>query len=161
SCDGCSTDTGFIAPDWVFVKADPAGSRTGPAVITAPDTLVVGRYAYAVYDEGGLLDINVAGYPTSDGSSPTVTDIGRKGVLAFADLTALPITPGNYVSTAAINKFISFRNYATMGVTGTLGSDITSGQASAFVNYYLGTGQDFGQVNKFSSNASGSLRTDQ
>ena len=26
-------------------------------------TYAVGRYAYAVYDEGGLLDINVAGYP--------------------------------------------------------------------------------------------------
>ena len=42
-------------------------------------TYAVGRYAYAVYDEGGLLDINVAGYPTSTGPSPTVTDIGRKG----------------------------------------------------------------------------------
>ena len=54
----------------------------------------VGRYAYAVYDEGGLLDMNVAGYPTSTGANPTVTDIGRKGVLAFADLTALPTNSG-------------------------------------------------------------------
>ena len=43
-----------------------------------------------------------------------------------------------------------------MGSTGSLGSDITSAQASAFVNYYLGnpqTGvsQDFGQVNRVSS----------
>ena len=41
------------------------------------------------------------GYPTSSpfpGPSPTTTDIGRKGVLAFADLTALPTTPGNYMS---------------------------------------------------------------
>ena len=167
SCDGCRTDTGFIAPDWVFVRGyDSVTLQAGPAVITSPDPLVVGRYAYAVYDEGGLLDINVAGYPTSGEASPTVTDIGRKGVLAFADLTTLPTTPGNYMSTDAINDFILFKNYATMGSSGTLGSPITSDQASAFVNYYvgspqIGTSRDFGQVNRFSSNASGSLRTDQ
>lgn len=171
SCDGCSTDTGFIAPDWVFVRAYDSGTQqAGPAVITAPDALVVGRYAYAVYDEGGLLDINVAGYPTSDGPSPTGAEIGRKGVLAFADLAALPTTPGNYVSTDAINNFMLFRNFATMRSTGTLGSSITSDQASAFVSYYLGgstqatqigTSRDFGQVNRFSSSESGSLRTDQ
>jgi hypothetical protein len=53
-----------------------------------------------------------------------------------------------------------------MGGTGTLDSPITSAQATAFVNYYLGTtqtgtSQDFGQVNGVSSNASGAPRTDQ
>src|SRR5437870_6016828 len=33
-------------PDWVFVE------NTGPAVISSPDSSVLGRYAYAVYDEG-------------------------------------------------------------------------------------------------------------
>jgi len=28
------------------------------------DNYVVGRYAYTVYDTSGLLDINVAGYPS-------------------------------------------------------------------------------------------------
>ena len=61
-------------------------------VITAPDTPVVGRYAYAVYDEGGLLDMNVAGYPTcgATGYPPAGSSWvqpGRKGSLAFADLT--------------------------------------------------------------------------
>ena len=163
--------SGFTAPDWVIVtRAGPTPFPVWNSALkdpTATNTIyAVGRYAYAVYDEGGLLDMNVAGYPTSTGGSPTVTDIGRKGVLAFADLTALPTTPGNYMTTAAINKFILFRNYATMGSTGILGSDITSAQASAFVNYYLGNpqigiSQDFGQVNRVSSNASGSVRTDQ
>jgi hypothetical protein len=169
--------SGFTAPDWVIVTREGAGPSPTPysawdPVLKDPTVAnpkyAVGRYAYAVYDEGGLLDINVAGYPTSTGASPTATDVGRKGVLAFADLTALPTTPGNYVSTAAINKFILFRNYATTGSTTTLAdpTSFTSGQASAFVNYYLGnpqtgTSQDFGQVNSFSSTASGSLRTDQ
>ena len=158
------------APDWVIV------TRAGPVSFTSWNSTLadasstnnnygIGRYAYAIYDEGGLLDMNVAGYPTS-GANPTVTDIGRKGVLAFADLTALPTTPGNFLSPTAINKFILFRNYATMGSTGTLDSPVTSAQASAFVDYYLGspqigTSQDFGQVNGVSSNASGSVRTDQ
>jgi len=28
------------------------------------DKFIIGRYAYNIYDEGGLLDMNVAGYPT-------------------------------------------------------------------------------------------------
>src|SRR5439155_6167202 len=45
-------------PDWIFV------TNQGRAVINAPSNSVIGRYAYAIYDEGGLLDMNLAGYPT-------------------------------------------------------------------------------------------------
>lgn len=55
---------GFMPPDWIFV------TQNGPKVSTSPDSTTIGRYAYAIYDEGGLLDINVAGYH-SDGSSYT------------------------------------------------------------------------------------------
>ena len=116
-------------------------TRNGPAVETGIGTgttalnnpvstngnYVVGRYAYAAYDEDGLLDINVAGYPsptpaaTSLTAGPSVRDLGRKGVLAFADLTALPTTPGNYMSPTAINTLIGFRNYATMQLSGVSG----------------------------------------
>ena len=165
--------SGFTPPDWVIVtRAGPTPFPVWNSALKDPTatntTYAIGRYAYAVYDEGGLLDINVAGYPTSTGASPTTTDIGRKGVLAFGDLTALPTTPGNYMSTAAVNKFILFRNYATMGSTGTLDSPITSDQASAFVNYYLGgtppptgTSKDFGIVNNVTTGSGSSLRTDQ
>ena len=47
----------FIAPDWVLITPQ------GPASAPAPSA-VIGRYAYAVYDEGGLIDINVGGFPT-------------------------------------------------------------------------------------------------
>src|SRR5262245_39476435 len=41
-------------PDWVFVT--DAGATVNP-----PTNAVLGRYSYAVYAEGGLLDMNVAG----------------------------------------------------------------------------------------------------
>jgi hypothetical protein len=47
----------FIAPDWVLVTAQ--GPNSAP-----PPNAVIGRYAFAVYDEGGLIDINVGGIPT-------------------------------------------------------------------------------------------------
>jgi len=107
-------------PDWVFVRTYNPVTPTqspGPFVITSPDPLVVGRYAYAVYDEGGLLDINVAGYPIpSTAPASWTTDVGRKGVLAFADLTALPATtnnPPNPMTSTAINQVVLFRNYVT------------------------------------------------
>src|SRR5437773_8998605 len=63
----------FVAPDWVIVTREGVPSPTpysawNPVLKdpTAANTkYAVGRYAYAVYDEGGLLDINVAGYPSS------------------------------------------------------------------------------------------------
>jgi hypothetical protein len=47
----------FTAPDWVLVTPQ------GPAPTPAPNA-VIGRYAFAVYDEGGLLDMTLAGYAT-------------------------------------------------------------------------------------------------
>jgi putative Ig domain-containing protein len=47
----------FIAPDWVLVTAQ------GPKPTPAPGA-VIGRYAFAVYDEGGLIDMNLGGFPT-------------------------------------------------------------------------------------------------
>src|SRR5437764_6819774 len=88
-----STDpvTSFVAPDWVMVTAEQ-----GAAVLASPTTdsngntvTPVGRYAYAIYDVGGLLDLNVAGSPAYPSPSPA-SQIGRKGSLAYADLGALP-----------------------------------------------------------------------
>jgi hypothetical protein len=97
----------YWAPDWVFVR------NTGAVVITQPDTSVIGRYAYAIYDEGGLLDMNAAGYP----SPTTILQYGRKGSLAFADLTGL----SSYgLSTTTIDNLVGWRNYASSQPSGTL-----------------------------------------
>jgi hypothetical protein len=116
----------FTAPDWVLVTSQ------GPAVTPSPDT-VIGRYAFAAYDEGGLLDMNLAGYgsyPAGSGGGPNpsptpwAVNVGRKGVLALADLTALPATPtvittttsagsmAGFLSASSINSIVGWRNFA-------------------------------------------------
>jgi hypothetical protein len=47
----------FTAPDWVLVTAQ------APNPAPAPNA-VIGRYAFAVYDEGGLVNMNLGGFPT-------------------------------------------------------------------------------------------------
>jgi hypothetical protein len=101
----------YWAPDWVFVNDQ------GPTVIAAPDASVIGRYAYLIYDEGGLLDMNAAGYPSSGNPPPvTILQYGRKGSLAFADLTGL----SSYgLSTTAVDNVVGWRNYASAQPSGT------------------------------------------
>src|SRR5438876_5458431 len=97
--------SGFTAPDWVILTRAPSNPTdpTSPYPIafsawdptlkdqTATNNLyAVGRFAYAIYDEGGLLDANAAGYPTNT----TAAQYGPKGVSAFADLTAIGMSQG-------------------------------------------------------------------
>jgi len=107
----------FTPPDWVLV------TLRGPNPAPLPSDLV-GRYAFAVYDEGGLLDMNLAGFPAWAGSSadspePTPTpwqvNVGRKGIIAFADLGALPAPP----TSSQMNKIVGWRNYGTAKQTAT------------------------------------------
>jgi hypothetical protein len=101
-----------VTPDWVFVAPDPNNlGQEWRKVINTPDQTVVGRYAYAIYDEGGLLDMNAAGCP----SPTTILQYGRKGSLAFADLTAL----GGFTTTSTDN-IVGWRNYASARPTGNL-----------------------------------------
>ncbi|MEI6073835.1 MAG: hypothetical protein WCS31_18790, partial [Verrucomicrobiae bacterium] len=75
-------------PRWILL------TRTGPkssvsltdAGNPGSDDYVIGRYAYAIYDEGSLLDINVAGYP--DAAAPGIGKGQQKGPASFADLAA-------------------------------------------------------------------------
>src|SRR5438034_3873488 len=117
------TNPNYWAPDWVFVNGQ------GATVINAPDNSVIGRYAYMIYDEGGQLDMNAAGYP----SPATILQYGRKGSLAFADLTALA-----GFSTTSVDNVVGWRNYASSQPTGTLdppGSNL-SFSANATNTYY-------------------------
>jgi hypothetical protein len=108
----------FVAPDWVLVTPE------GPNPMPAPSA-VIGRYAFAVYDEGGLLDMNLAGYPTwtqsggggpsSPSPTPWLTNVGRKGIITFADLTALPAAATTTFPQNQINAFVGWRNFATTG----------------------------------------------
>lgn len=66
----------------VITNATPAALQSGGA------DFVTGRFAYTVYNTGGLLDANVAGYP----SNSPATNVGTKSSLAYADLTTLGLT---------------------------------------------------------------------
>lgn len=85
-----------LIPHWIYVN------RLGPVDIGTTVTeamtrpldgsalnpeFIVGRYAYRIYDVSGLLDVNVAGYPSANG--PSDDRIGRKGGLALAELSSV------------------------------------------------------------------------
>src|SRR6266567_4538564 len=114
----------FTPPDWVLV------TRNAPVPFSGWDNslkdpsstntnYVVGRYAFAVYDEGGLLGMNMAGYPgwpntaacsANPAPTPWLVNVGRKGTMGFADLTAL----GSYPTwgQSYIDNIVGWRNYA-------------------------------------------------
>ena len=138
---------------------------------------VIGRYAYAIYDEGGLLDMNVAGYPTDAVAGTAVTWPGRKGSLAYADLRALGTTDANRLSNPdagsiyQVDRLVGWRNYATTRPTNNFPD--TGGQAFArnfqtdttitrpaalFCSYVLGNTNGFLSAN---NGTSPNGRTDQ
>jgi hypothetical protein len=144
----------FSAPDWILVSRNGPMIQTG--IGTAPSAIndssntnsnyVIGRYAYAVYDEGGLLDFNIAGYPypsPSPVSTPSslVTAIGRKGTIALADLTAMKLTAaGATASQTSLSKMIAWRNYATVQASGAFPNLMPSDQTEApYLNYVVGS----------------------
>lgn len=145
--------TSFISPDWVLV------SNLGPTVLAAPSTSVIGRYAYAVYDEGGLLDMNVAGFPSAASTDPAyLTNIGRKGVLAFADLSAAGLSA---TANGGIDNMVGWRNYLSALPSGVYRSFSFPANPTDFVNYFLDTTRDFGVVATPSNYSVSNPRTDQ
>ena len=139
----------FVAPDWVVV------TRNGPAAFNSwttdladatstNTTYAIGRYSYAIYDVGGLIDINVAGYPTPT-STPAayVQTIGRKGSVAFADLTQLA-----NLSTGGTGDIIGWRNYASVQPGGSFTSfTFDSSAASRYMTTVLSNTNGFMTVN--------------
>jgi hypothetical protein len=137
----------FTPPDWVLITSQ--GPNTAPA-----PSAVIGRYAFAAYDEGGLLDMNLAGYPAWTGTvsanpapcpTPWLTNVGRKGILGLADLTALPDPVTTTFPQPQIDKIAGWRNFATTQQTGSFGSpNFSSGNLNnredAYGSYLL----DFG-----------------
>jgi len=87
-------------PNWIYLNKD--GSVTN-AVTTTTASNVIGRFAYNIYDQGGLLDVNVSGYPS--GVSGTNLSI-LKGALAGADLSVIP----GISNAANMYTFVQWRN---------------------------------------------------
>ncbi len=113
---------GFTPPDWVFVTGN------GPTVITVPNPSVIGRYAYAVYDEGGLLDMNVAGYPTGTSTARYQPSASVARGLRLCGLNSHSATNrfrnGLDGSAYQVDKLVGWRNYATTQPTTTVPTPI-------------------------------------
>jgi len=129
---------GFTAPDWILVARD--GSNPTNATLlanmkfsTSNATSVVGRYAYAIYDEGGLLDANVAGCPSNMNSTSATT---IKSAIAYADLTQLTNSYGPLLTTAQIDNLIGWRNFASARPSRDGAGNYSFSAASATNNYY-------------------------
>jgi hypothetical protein len=126
---GATTPTWI--PSWVVVKRDGTTATTWNNNLTyshagtgSVTTTVIGRYAYAIYDEGGLLDANVAGKPFT-GAASTSTPYPYPGVTSypvgenFADLTQLSTAAtGTLFSQAQVDTLIGWRNNASINPTG-------------------------------------------
>ena len=96
-------------PTWLFVTRGN-GVKTptiANALNSTSNDYVIGRFAYTVYDISGLLDANVAGYPTGT----STTTIGLKGSAAYANLSML--APGNTTAQTALATLPTWRNAST------------------------------------------------
>ena len=147
----------FNAPDWVIV------TRNGPVAFSTwnssladksqtNDSYCVGRYSYAIYDEGGLLDANVVGYP----SNTTAAQYGPKGVSAFADLTVLGMSQSD------IDAIVGWRNYFSASPTGNFPSfNFNAAAATRYVSSVLSNTNGFMSVAIPSPIPNNMSRTDQ
>jgi hypothetical protein len=140
----------FPTPKWVYVTDD------GPVALASADqATVVGRYAYVIHDQGGLLDLNTAGYPMEPagilplnadhtGADPTHMrkfGYGAKGALAFADLTYLGL------SEKAVTSIVGWRNYASIQPDGDLSSFVfNTTSAQSFFDWVYSNSNGFLKV---------------
>lgn len=121
-------------PQWIYLTR--AGSKVCTDAEVASGALkldlaganpkgVFGRYAYVIYDEGALLDVNVAGYPASAVGTPQV---GGKSFLAYADLSRLP-----GFSPSVIEGLVAWRNKGGLQSLGDYASLVNAGAGKGFL----------------------------
>ncbi len=115
-----------IVPYWVTV------TDQGPQVLTTPTNTVIGRYAYVIYDEGGLLDANVVGFPTGTSDSQK----GYKGSLSYSDLTTAlaNATPPISFPQLQMDNIVGWRNYASAQASGSFPGNFSFHSATPYYN---------------------------
>lgn len=94
---------GWSPPDWIYMNAEGLGgdsSGFGPNPTGSP---AVCRFAYQMYDTGGLLDLNIAGHaPEAMRGFERIS--ARKGSAGFCDLREIGFTA------EALRLFMSHRD---------------------------------------------------
>jgi hypothetical protein len=153
--------TAFTPPDWILISRNGANpvqtSLTTPQDLTwsgTAQTTVVGRYAYAIYHEGGLLDANVAGYPVGPGSAAVIPNTVYKPALSYADLTQLP---GGLTQTQ-VDQLIAWRNYASTQAPGSPQSPgFAQASGSSYYNFVQFNPTGFLAISSTALNNNGSI----
>lgn len=108
----------FVVPDWIYVTRSANNPTDWSGALMGSGTgATVGRYAFAIYDEGGLLDMNYAGYPSTAGSNSL---LAAKGNLGFADLHVIPGLSGlsSGRQDQIIDTIVGWRNQASTSASG-------------------------------------------
>jgi len=121
----------FVPPSWIQVSragTNPTNWDAGMQWSMTNSSAVVGRYAYAIYNEGGVLDVNVAGYPqipftlivagSISATNHMISNAATKTALSYADLTNLPyVFSGTSLypfTTNYLLLLLNWRNAATL-----------------------------------------------
>jgi hypothetical protein len=145
--------TTYVPPDWVIVTRQgpvtnaPAGSAAYVKTLAdnSPSNLsyAVGRYAYTIYNEGALFDVNVGGLPTQGSSKLTGTQFNtERGLLPQVDLAALlsstAIGVDSVTAEADADALVQWRNAASIAAT-SYANPLTNG-------YNFGTNGYIGHV---------------
>lgn len=122
-------------PDWIFVRRDGSKVCTDEEATAgayqadfagAKPKAILGRYAYVIYDEAGLLDVNVAGYEKSTKDTfPEV--VSGKSYLSYADLNQLP----GLTSSTGLNLIDSLIGWRNQGGKTSLGDYVSLVNESA------------------------------
>lgn len=125
-------------PQWIYLCRTGVVSSFNPSWTSKTSSnraYVTGRFAFNVYDLGGLLDMNVAGYPSSLSGS-TNRELLR-GTLASANLTMIPgvpTIPGNSsVDSLVTNRFASSQTNYVNSVLDLASNGFLGGQLNRFV----------------------------
>lgn len=132
SADGEAYFSDQDVPNWIYVQ------ENGEAITTPPGKNspfpIAGRYAYNVYDVGGLVNVNVAGY-----DSAAANEVGFKGATAFADLTQIP--GGLQGNQSKVNELVNWRSpYVSWSNRGDALSPIGGGTYSILDYLRMGAG---------------------
>jgi hypothetical protein len=134
----------FTSPDWVIVAGDGSNPETwNPSLESGGTNAVLGRYAYTVYDEGGLLDMTAAGYS----GSTSAQAIAYKNGLQYADVTQTGLTQAqvNAFLTARASQPITSRQGLINLLTQTIATPQTEAALQNSLQYFTHFSRDLNQ----------------